>query len=252
MSNDVRTSMVISGDPGEMKKLCDLISEKGFSLNHFVPMPESLDIESGSLSDFALVLYCQKLFGPNVWELPAEVLSAIDGISYYYILSPRTRQLTPSSQLSWMRLIDQAKTFCERWKSIHTEEEVFNLGEKVYNNILKYGAPTWYEWCKKNWGTKSDVYEVEYQQVNTDGIRLRFFTPNTFIGPVVKAMSEQYPNLSITGLYAGENIGYECGAYSLCGRNHLHSVGIPNRGSEEAIKLACEVWGYDPNKYLKH
>lgn len=250
MSSDVRTIMVISGEPMEMKKLCDLINEKGFSLNHFVPMPESLDIESGSLTDVALVLYCQKLLGNNVRDIPAEVLPFLDGISFYYILNPRTKGLTPNSQLSWELLIDRSENFCEHWKEHHTKEEILNFGEKVYNNILRYGAPTWYEWRKKNWGAKNDVYEIECGQVDANGIRLNFNTTNSFVGPAIKAMSEQFPNLSITGKYAGEDIGYNCGVYSFCGKSNLHTVETPSKGSEEAIRLSCEVWGYDPEIYL--
>lgn len=84
-----------------------------FDFNKLIPMPESLNIEAGTRTERGLKLYRE--FIQDREYLPAD--------------------------------------FIEKWKKVAKEDpETWDLGKRAYCNIQDHGAPTWYEWCTKNWG----------------------------------------------------------------------------------------------------
>lgn len=96
-----------------------------FDLNKIIPMPESLNIESGTRTDRGLELYRE------------------------YV---RERENPPAD-------------FIEKWKKIAEQEPVeWDLGKRAYCNIQDFGVPTWHEWYLPNWGTRQNAYATQLDE----------------------------------------------------------------------------------------
>ena len=118
------------------------------------------------------------------------------------------------------------------------EKEFWELYEKgkVYDsNKIKYGYPTWYEWCRANWGTKWNASETHW---NSDNI-VTFETAWACPIPIFERISEMYPDISFEIAFADEDIGYNCGML-------FYSQGegseIDNFNEEEATEFAKSIW----------
>jgi len=64
-------------------------------------------------------------------------------------------------------------------------------------NLEKYGSESWYDWACANWGTKWDAGDVLLTRFNPRIVELTFVTAWGPPGPVVEAIHEQFPKLSI-------------------------------------------------------
>lgn len=72
-------------------------------------------------------------------------------------------------------------------------------------------------------------------------------------------MSEKFPDLSFTISFADEDLGINCGEYTLIngveqpGGFHYDYPELKDNPElkREAITFACDVWGYDPEEYLE-
>lgn len=74
-------------------------------------------------------------------------------------------------------------------------------------NTAKYGAPTWYEWCVKSWGTKWDVSEV---CLENEGDYLEYSFDTAWSPPLLwlTKVSEDFPELEFVMRYSEEGAGY--------------------------------------------
>jgi hypothetical protein len=81
---------------------------------------------------------------------------------------------------------------------------------QAQENIRKYGYPTWYEWCRDNWGTKWNACEIEIEEYGNT-LTYRFDTawdcPRPLVGPIVELAQEL--GLSIIWTADHEDGGYE-------------------------------------------
>jgi hypothetical protein len=69
----------------------------------------------------------------------------------------------------------------------------YNTGKRYRENTLKYGAPSWYEWCVEHWGTKWNAREV--------GAIESGFTFITAWGPpwgIIGELMRQFPGITFT------------------------------------------------------
>jgi hypothetical protein len=125
MPNHVRHRLtLVNASEAEIKKFNELFHKDGdfISLNKIIPMPESLQIESGSRSSRA-----------------EEIINSAD----------------PDKALA-----DYLAEMRE--KRHYTDEDCQEFKEfvgKVKYNLDNYGFPTWYDWSIQNWGTKWDTYD---------------------------------------------------------------------------------------------
>lgn len=153
--------------------------------NKLIPMPPSLDVESGSTSNHGLKVYQafiewynDKTSGENkdLLNIPSEYLNEY----YNTILSEE-------------------------------DKEYWNIGKTVFENIQKYGAPTWYEWRIRNWGTKWNAYDFGGIEPDTIPDSLSFNTAWSAPHKVIEKIAELYPEALITHEWADEDIGCNCG-----------------------------------------
>ena len=84
------------------------------------------------------------------------------------------------------------------------------ITQKEYDRRMEqYGAANWYDWSLQHWGTKWNAYDVKIDEFNINEIR--FSTAWTPPCPVIKKMSELYPEVNFRLEYADEGgsfLGY--------------------------------------------
>lgn len=143
------------------------------TLNDFIPRPRSLDIEESSYS-----ADCFKLYLDNLNE-------------------DEQQKLIKASHFKDVDL----KASCEKIKNHYTEEELekmFNLGKEQAQNVMKYGARSWYDWSIKNWGTKWNAYFRKTSRT-TAMIETAWNVPS----PVLEYLSQKL-KYDFTAIYADE------------------------------------------------
>ena len=136
---------------------------------------------------------------------------------------------------SWSKASDKEKKEIEDRYNL-TDKEKDEI-RQIVDNIAKYGYPTWYEWHVDKWGTKWDVNEPYYEHCG-DAISMDFKTAWTTPGAAFLELSGQYPGLTIYVEYADEDLGFNCGMYTLCGGEILDE-------ESRDLKFACDMWEYD-------
>lgn len=108
------------------------------------------------------------------------------------------------------------------------------------------GFDNWYEWSRKNWGTKWNAYEIKREGENAIYFETAWSPPV----PVLVALAKKYPQAKFTLEYADESIGSHTGIIVYEG-GELHS------DTEFGYKPAAKLWfelnqrdpasrGYDP------
>ena len=125
------------------------------------------------------------------------------------------------------------------------EDEDFALGKRYYENIQKYGCANWYDWCWNRWGTKWNAYDV-----SVSGEEIEFLTAWNAPEPVILKLSELFPNVEIEHDYADEDMGYNCGKLTYIDGAMYDSTDF-EQGSDEALRFACELHGYDYDEYME-
>ena len=147
-----------------------------FSFNTILPMPESLHINSGSSNDYAIMVYLtEKLLIP------------------YQKLSAESQELLKYVENQFSE--DWHKCIWDRCHDLTEEQldEYYNEGKTLIYNIKNYGAPTWYEWAIRTWGTKWDACEIDI-----NGDEIDFDTAWSPPVGVLQKLSELNPNCEVT------------------------------------------------------
>lgn len=75
-------------------------------------------------------------------------------------------------------------------------------------NIRKYGARDWYQWCINNWGTKWGDYET---YLNTEDVGQPYFSFTSAWSPPVDGfvtISDLFPELEFVHYYSEEGMGF--------------------------------------------
>jgi len=224
MPNHVTNHIMISGDPKRIQELFEAVKYDdvgvgSLDFNKVIPKPASLDIECGSNTDAGLKAYR-------------------DFISVYTLEGTR----------KGLNLLNINPEVEERFLQERTDidREVFALGKQAYQNILMYGAPTWYEWSIENWGTKWNAYGYEENEVVTERSGDNTLWMNTAWGaphPVIAKLAELYPDLTFEHEWADEDIGNNCGRKTYengeCTETYYPEERI------ESVEFACKVHGYE-------
>lgn len=170
--------------------------------NVLIPMPEALQIESGSVGNTGLSAY-------------RSFINAAEG------LEP-----------------EAVKELEEKCKAELNDEEAWDLGKKYYENIQEHGCPTWYEWARENWGTKWNAYDCEPADFNRHW--LSFLTAWCGVPDILKKISEKFPEVYIDYAWVDEDIGSNVGRIEYEGGFETDWY-YPESGSREAYELAAEI-----------
>jgi hypothetical protein len=180
--------------------------------NKILPMPESLNITSGSTTSNGIAIL-QYRAGDD---------TAIRGIMGY---AWGKEFATPEDIIEHMLVRGSA----------NLEE-----AQKALDNERLYGCRDWYGWSTSNWGTKWNAYSTN----DTDVDEVSFETAWSNPYPVIIALSAKYPEAVFHMRFADEDFGHNVGEYSLQ-NGDVVDENIPEGGSVEALELAADITGYE-------
>jgi hypothetical protein len=187
MPNWCSNKITVYGSPEELEEFMAKVGHpdkagEGLDFEKIIPMPESLKIESGSYSDLALAYYT-------------------------YINTGDKRYVVNISNYGWVKeqnftTNDEVMEFAiSRFSGGKTKEEVLADGEKIYLNMFLYGAKSWYDWSVREWGTKWNVSDTDWE-VFDDHIVMFFSTAWSPPAPIYMKLAKLFPGLSFDAQYA--------------------------------------------------
>ena len=227
MPNNIKNVLRVEGEPAEVARFFAAIhgghDENGneivMDFNKIIPMPPSLAIEHSSRTTQGLEMY-------SAFKLENLELSFLGGV-LGTMDSPKYRE--------------SATALTEKYAEMQAEfPEAWGLGKQAFENLAQHGAPTWYEWCQQNWGTKWNAYGQE----RCGDEEISFQTQDGGVRKLMERLIEQYPDLRFEYRHASEIFGYsvlhvefEHGKF-VCGNR-------PTDGSHEAGVLAAQIWNLD-------
>ena len=218
--------------------------------NKIIPMPESLDITSGSTTTNGIEV-CLTAINPDTPDyghpkLDAETFKKLCemlrkdnfGIAYNTAL--------PEGKMAELDKADNLK-------------EMVELGKTAIHNVMTYGSTTWYEWRIKNWDTKWNSYDVRDMEINGDGsYTIKFCTAWNAPHRVIRELAKKYPDAEITHMWADEDLGSNCGQITYSNGEAQSSWfstdgegSNTKEGREKNLRFAATLWGYDPDEEIR-
>ena len=228
MPNHVTNIVSIKGERLIVKEMLEKIKNDEYGIgtidfNKIIPMPESLEIESGSRTTHGLHAYK-------------------DFIDVYTLMGTEEKDLLnipKSSEEAFLKMRNDVKP--DEWE----------LGRTAFQNQIKYGAADWYDWRIGNWGTKWNAYGYEKGVDYSENEYLCFETAWSAPHPILDKLAEMYPDIEFMHEWADEDIGQNCGMFEY--EEGTRSMEYyPNTGKER-IEFAAKVMDSSPedwNLYL--
>ena len=185
-----------------------------FDFNKLLPMPEELNIESGSRTVQGL-------------KLVREYQNTLDSLSRKKpFLSPKY----------YAQILQKHKELYR--KKRQGDPETWALGEQAYSNLQRFGCPTWYEWCQQNWDTKWNAYQPCPLCKNSD--IMVFYTAWNSVPRLIELLSEKYPEQTVFYRWADEDIGHNVGEFSMKA-GKIIDINIPEGGSREDYEMSAAI-----------
>ncbi len=179
------------------------IKEKYFkkdvlSFEKVIPMPKSLGLTSGSITNNSMFYAYLKKDAAQQEEIIKILGENFDCLDRRYI-----RKFKEIGEDTIKRIEEYALKYIpseeERSLGIETFEQ---LGDTYINNIKEYGHATWYDWCVENWGTKWDACRVCY-----DETRIVFETAWSSPANILVEISKGLGNDEFELKFADEDFG---------------------------------------------
>lgn len=189
------------------------VDEEGkptFSFQSVIPMPESLNVESGSSNDYAIMVYLTEKLLVSYKQLPDESQEIL-------------RHVHNMFSNDWHREI------WNRCQDLEQKQldEYYEQGKVLVSNIKNYGCPTWYEWCRNVWGTKWDACDVKI-----NGDEMSFDTAWCPPYGVLERLSELNPGCEVVCEWYEEG-GYEGALKFINGECTLNEEALSEWEEEE-------------------
>ncbi len=221
MPNWVANHITIQGE-NAVEVLRSLLTERkdeneagcNFDLdfNKIIPMPESLQIESGSTTNACVEMYLTSI-SPFV-EYYGENKADSDEYLKIYRAVQSTRSYgqfndkLPIEEIRKREKETYIRTEQNELKTL-TIDEILARGKQAVDNVLTYGAMDWYDWSCKNWGTKWNACRTQIP--DTETAEVYFDTAWSPVPQILLALTEKYPECVFDYEYAEEQAGYFAG-----------------------------------------
>lgn len=216
--------------------------EEYVDFNKIIPRPKTLNITSGGYDTTSMQYALLKMEIPKLKET-IEILKKTPTSFYgnYF------KKIYNIKKYTLDELEEYAKRFKKELKKTTKDiddidykslgvKNFEDLGNVYINNILQYGADSWYDWCCENWGTK-------WNATNTcivDDTEIEFETAWSCPVEIFKELSKQFKNVEIEVSFADEDIGYNCGYFTM-----LNGEFVEFTNMDGDRNFALNVWGYE-------
>lgn len=225
MPNYVQNEIKISA-PHSLKTIKELFNgdDFQFDFNSFIPMPTSLNVESGSHTDRAIIYYLSERLTKPYGEIRDHVSIAT--------LFPNSAENTYN-------------TLSEVTLTPEEADHLYDSGIIYCGNYEKYGHTTWYDWSIENWGTKWNASDVG---VLFDESGFVFQTAWSAPHPILLAMSKKYPELTLVHTWADEDMGSNTGSVVYHNGEISQEPDVPEYATSQAYEYYVRMWG--PTEYL--
>lgn len=199
-----------------------LFSDKGsFDFNKIAPMPKSLDIEDGNTMFDCIICYLTDRFiavsDPNIVSPALDTVArktqeiCTCGCSFTDKNTEYIRVQMRQAYVSFFGgdVVDGVYVPAPIKRGHMSLNDAYEKGKIYTENYQKYGYPTWYGWCNRNWGTKWNAYDCSTIDENT----VYFNTAWTYPDAILQKLAKMYPDIPFEHWYADEdpsglNIGY--------------------------------------------
>lgn len=222
MPNHIKNIITLKGDEQKIREMLEEIQYDELGLgtvdfNKIIPMPESLNVESGSRTDKGIEIV--KTYFENMPEEQSDKEGTYD--EFFEDLRSHSAEISDEE-----------------------EKKIWNIGVTAVENLHKCGAPTWYEWCTNNWGTKWNAYGYDEGTDYSASGNLHFQTAWSAPHPVIKKLAQMYPDIIFEHEWADEDIGANCGR-KIYSNGECTEEYYPE-SEKDGIEFACRIWNYDP------
>lgn len=184
--------------------------EKVIDFNKIIPMPDSLQITSGSQVD--------------------------NGVAVLkFLINGDDSKLKPMLDYAWVKA--ENITTCKQLADYLIKEDKVSLAEAAFaiHNEREHGFKDWYSWSIANWDTKWNAYSTSSKD-NSVIFDTAWSTPMN----VIVKLSSMFPDVEMTLEFADEDFGHNCGVVTLLA-GQLIKEDIPEGGSAEAYSLATKI-----------
>ena len=224
-------------------------TNKQIDFNMIIPRPETLDIPSGSSDRYAMQYALLKMNMPKLKETIEKLKTTSTSFYGNYFAKIYSNKKYTLEELE--KVAKEFKEQLENDKQDSSDEVNYkelginsleDLGNVYINNILQYGADSWYDWCCKNWGTKWNATSTYI----VDDTEIEFDTAWDCPVNIFKELSRQFSGVEIVVEFADEDVGSNCGIITFL--NGEIEEYIDMNGDTD---FALEVLGYDKEEYYE-
>lgn len=161
MPNWVSNMLTVSNE--HRSKIINDNNEVDFNIA--VPMPESLNCDSGSTNAPAIYAYLSLSNTRDLYDMKKDEF---------------VKKLLKDKYLSDEQAIESAYNLYRKTIDKQPEQNdiLYKEGQILVENFRNYGYTTWYEWCWDKWGCKWNASNIEIGSVDKENkIKIQFSTP---------------------------------------------------------------------------
>jgi hypothetical protein len=259
MPNYVTNIVTFSGNQDTINKIFESIRIDNepigtIDFQKIVPMPETLNISSGSYEHDALGVYLSAI-NPDTEDMGIKKLSKKDFDALVKFLKS-SGQLSDrvDIKLTYKDVVERNRSHLER--NIKTDprfagkhlfgDDLLGYGNAIVDNLKKYGHADWYSWRCENWGTKWNACNVCAKSPNSNSIS--FDTAWSAPHPIIEKLTQLFPDVEIEHKWADEDWGSNCG---YCYAYDGSASSYYKDDDEDALEFSAEILGIDTDSFYR-
>lgn len=235
MPNWVRNRLIIESQDFEKIIKSVVNKDNEFDFEKIIPMPQSIKITSGSITNDCVNLYMNSIRGTDEYVKNFKTLQKCK----YAV-----KNLTDDEASKMIEKYIGDNVFFDSDKKLNNKEDVLNFGKQIISNYQKYGFADWYSWSIFNWGTKWNASET-----NILGDTISFETPWSCPINVITKLSSKYPDTQFILEFAEEQMSINCGSIKFQNGVIVDVITYPQE-SKEAYDQSFELWP-EMKRYFK-